>query len=80
MKNNKPKFDIKMEVRQIVEVIEQTLESFGITAKVSEVNMLDDEVEFRLEVALVGHLVGHLVAVAVVLLAVAEEEAVEDSL
>lgn len=48
----KPKKYEGEDVRKLAEIIEQTLASFGITARVTDVNILDNEVEFRLEVAL----------------------------
>jgi DNA segregation ATPase FtsK/SpoIIIE-like protein len=49
---SKPKKYEGEDVRKLAEIIERTLASFEITARVTDVNILDDEVEFRLEVAL----------------------------
>lgn len=42
----------KNEVKANAEILEQTLESFGIHNRVVEINVLENEVEFCLEVAL----------------------------
>ena len=42
----------EMEIKQTAELIEQTLESFGIRSRVVEINTLEKETEFCLEVAL----------------------------
>ena len=48
----KSKKNSKNEVKANAEIIEQTLESFGIHNRVVEINVLENEVEFCLEVAL----------------------------
>ena len=48
----KSKNSPKNEVKANAEIIEQTLESFGIRNRVVEINVLENEVEFCLEVAL----------------------------
>lgn len=49
---SKLKKDEGQDVRKLAEVIERTLASFEITARVYEVNMLKNKVQFCLEVAL----------------------------
>jgi DNA segregation ATPase FtsK/SpoIIIE-like protein len=48
----KPKKYEGEDLRKLAMLIEQTLASFGITARVADVNILESDVEFRLEVAL----------------------------
>lgn len=48
----KPKKYGGTDVRKLAQIIEHTLASFGITVRVTDINILDSEVEFRLEVAL----------------------------
>lgn len=49
---SKPNNNHKNEVKANAEIIEQTLESFGIHNRVVEINVLENEVQFCLEVAL----------------------------
>lgn len=48
----KLKSEEKPDVRKLAQLLEQTLESFGITSRVVEVNNLKDSIQFCLEVVL----------------------------
>lgn len=48
----KEKFNNKMEVKKVAEIIEKTLESFGIKSRVVEINNFENDVQFCLEVAM----------------------------